>query len=38
MRNASDSLFPMQFVASAVLGVVRNLASRGRSNDDEFDD
>lgn len=26
------------FVASAVLGVVRNLAGRGRSNDDEFDD
>ncbi|CAL5221088.1 g3215 [Coccomyxa viridis] len=32
------NFFVVMFVASAVLGVVRNLASRGRSNDDEFDD
>ncbi|CAK0771199.1 hypothetical protein CVIRNUC_003843 [Coccomyxa viridis] len=32
------NFFIFMFVASAVLGVVRNLASRGRSNDDEFDD
>lgn len=28
----------LQFVASAVLGVARNLTSRGRNKDDEFDD